>query len=101
MTKVDIAMRIHQETGIPLEESVRVLDWILGLLKTTLQNGESIAIAGFGKFTVRQKHARPGRNPKTGEALTISARRVVSFYPSPLFKGAINSLSTEGRKDAA
>ncbi len=101
MQKADIALRIHQEVGISKEEALRVLDATLELLKTTLQSGESIMIAGFGKFSVRQKHARLGRNPKTGEALMISARRVVSFHPSPLFKGEINSLSAEEREAVA
>src|SRR5690242_13299332 len=95
MQKADIAEQIHQQAGISKEDAARVLEWILELLKTTLQKGESITIANFGKFTVRQKHARPGRNPQTGEALTISARRVVTFHASPLFKGYINSSSDE------
>ncbi|UVT18999.1 MAG: HU family DNA-binding protein [Nitrospira sp.] len=55
-------------------------------------------IFGFGKFTVRHKHARPGRNPRTREAITISARRVVTFNASNLFKTEINSPSAEGRE---
>src|SRR5690349_14054284 len=95
MRKLDIATRIHQEAGIPMDEAAKVLEWIVGFLKTTLQAGELIAIAGFGKFTVRNKHARPGRNPRTGEATTIAARRVVTFHASPLLKTHVNSLSEE------
>lgn len=101
MQKADIATRIHQEAGMSKEEAARVLEWILGLLKTTLQRGESIMIANFGKFTDRQKHARPRRNPQTGETLTISAHRVVTFHASHLFRRDINSLSAEEREDAA
>ena len=93
MTKADIATRIHQEAGIPLGEAAKLLDWIFEFLKTALQAGESINISGFGKFTVRSKHARPGRNPRTGEAIEISSRRVVRFHASLLFKRAINSPS--------
>lgn len=97
MQKVEIATRIHQEAGIPIDDAARLLDWFLEFLKTTLRAGESITIAGFGKFTVRDKHERPGRNPKTGEAMTIAARRVVTFRPSHLFKKELNPLSEEGR----
>lgn len=101
MRKLDIATRIHQEAGIPINEAAKLLEWIVGFLKTTLQAGEPIIIAGFGKFAVREKHARSGRNPRTGEALTISARRVVTFHASPLFKAQLNSLSGEEQKDVA
>ncbi len=96
MQKVDIARRIHQQTGISMEEAAKVLDWILELFQTTLQAGEPIAIAGFGKFTVRNKRARQGRNPRTGDAVMISARRVVTFHASPLFKAHVNALLEEG-----
>lgn len=95
MQKLDIATRIYQQAGIPMDEAAKLLDFILGLLKTTIQAGESIVIAGFGKFTVRNKLARIGRNPQTGEAVTISARRVVTFHASPLLKQQVNSPSEE------
>ena len=101
MRKLDIATRIHQEAGIPMDEAAKLVEWIVGFLKTTLQAGEPIIIAGFGRFTVRNKHARPARNPRTGEAMTISARRVVTFRASPLFKMQLNSLSGEEQKDVA
>lgn len=89
MRKLDIARRIHQEAGISEEEAATLLEWILDLLKTTLQKGEPISIHEFGKFTVRAKVARKGRNPRTGEAMTISARKVVSFRPSLLLRVAV------------
>jgi integration host factor subunit alpha len=90
MTKADIARRIHQQVGLSEHEAGELLDWILALFKSTLQNGEEIAITGFGKFTVRSKHARTGRNPRTREETTISARRVVTFHASPLLKAEVN-----------
>jgi len=60
-----------------------MVDWILEFIKTTLQTGEPITIHGFGKFTVRKKRARQGRNPQTGEAVMISARRVLECRPPP------------------
>jgi len=95
MRKLDIVTRIHQEAGIPMDDAAKVLEWIVDFLKTTLQAGEPIIIAGFGKFTIREKRARPGRNPRTGEAMTISARRVVTFHASPQFKAQVNALLTE------
>jgi nucleoid DNA-binding protein len=75
MRKLDIARHIHQEAGISEAEAATLLEWILELLKTTLQKGEPITIPGFGKFTVRSKAPRTGWNFKTGEALMIPARQ--------------------------
>lgn len=101
MQKAEIVTRIHQEAGVSLEDAARLLEWILGLFKTTLQAGEPITISGFGKFTVRSKGARPGRNPITGEAIMISARRVVTFHASHLFKTHVNATPAEQREDVA
>ena len=95
MRKADIAMRLHQAAGISEKEAATLLEWILELLKTTLQTGEPITIPGFGRFRVRSKVPRTGRNFKTGEALIIPARRVVSFHPSLLLKTEMNSVSAE------
>ena len=95
MQKKDIAAQIQQHAGISNEEATKLLDWILEFFKATLQAGEPIIISGFGKFTVRNKQARPGRNPRTGEALTISSRRVVTFHASSLFKKEIHALSAD------
>jgi integration host factor subunit alpha len=99
MHKAAIARHIHQETGILEYQAAKLLDHILELLKRTLQGGEPITIYGFGKFTVRSKRAREGRNPRTGEAVMISARRVVSFHPSIVLKAEVNSIRA-GRQEA-
>ena len=90
MRKADIATRIHQQVGISVDEAARVLDWIVALFKCTLESGEPITIARFGTFKVRRKEARRGRNPHTGEAMMIAARRVVTFHQSLAFKAAVN-----------
>ena len=95
MTKADIAARIHQQTGLLMSEATTLLEWILEFLKTTLQAGESINISGFGKFTVRNKNARLGRNPRTGDPIQISARRVISFLASREFKARLNSTAED------
>jgi integration host factor subunit alpha len=91
MRKAHIARSIHQPAGISEKEAAKLLDWIVALFKSTLQIGEPIAIAGFGKFMVRSKGPRKGRNPRTGEAMIIAARRVVTFHASPVFKVAVNA----------
>jgi integration host factor subunit alpha len=101
MKREDIAIRIHQQTGISIEESPKLLDQILELIKTTLQSGESINISGFGKFTARNKQARMGRNPRTGEPIPISPRRVVTFKTSLEFKREINAPLAEEQEGAA
>jgi integration host factor subunit alpha len=95
MRKAEIAERIHQQAGISEQEAATLLDWILELFKTTLQKGEPIAIPNFGKFTVRSKPPRLGRNPRTREAIMISPRRVVTFRASSLLKAQMNGVGTE------
>ncbi len=95
MQKVDIARHIHQHAGLSETESAKLLDCVLELLKTTLQEGEPIAISGFGKFTVRRKRPRTGRNPRTGEAMMISARKVVTSHPSLVFTTEMNSVPAD------
>ena len=90
MTKADLADKIHSTTGLSKKDSLDMLESILSILKSTLETGEKIKIAGFGNFEVRQKKDRAGRNPHTGEAITIEARRILSFKPSTLLRQAVN-----------
>lgn len=91
MRKTEIAQRIHQAAGISEKEAATLLDWILELVKSTLQKGEPISIFNFGVFTVRNKAARRGRNPHIGEDVTIAPRRVVTFRASPQLKAEVDS----------
>lgn len=86
MTKADIAQKIQQSTGLKKQTSALLVESILNKISHTLMKGENVQISGFGHFIVREKAARMGRNPKTGEAAEISARRVVTFRPSQAFK---------------
>ena len=95
MRKADIAQRIHQQAGISEQEAATLLDGILELLASTLQKGDPVTIPGFGKFTVRSRLPRTGRNPRTGEAIMIAARRVVTFRPSPLLTIEMNPVEAE------
>jgi integration host factor subunit alpha len=91
MRKADIANEIFKQVGISKNEAADIVELVLNLLKSVLQKGESVKIAGFGNFVVRSKGARKGRNPRTGEEIGITPRRVVTFRPSQVFKKYVNS----------
>lgn len=90
MTKADLAERIHTNTGLSRKDSAAMMESVFELIKVSLEAGEDIKISGFGSFTVSQKTARRGRNPQTGEAITIAARRVLAFKPSTMLRQAVN-----------
>ena len=90
MTKNDIAERIHTKLGFSKKNSQDLLESILSIIKDTLETGDKIKVAGFGNFEIKQKQNRIGRNPQTGESLTIDARRILTFKPSTVLKQAIN-----------
>jgi len=91
MTKADIVEKIHQKIGFSKKESAEIVESVFSVLKSTLETGEKIKIAGFGNFVVKQKADRRGRNPQTGDTITINARRILTFKPSQVLKSAINS----------
>lgn len=91
MTKADIAERIQGSTGLTKKESSELMEAVFSILKTTLESGENLKISGFGNFVVRKKADRRGRNPQTGETITIAARQILTFKPSAILKMAINS----------
>jgi integration host factor subunit alpha len=90
MTKLDIAERIHSKTELSKKDSIEMLENLLSIIKQTLEEGEKIKIAGFGNFEVKQKNDRRGRNPQSGEAMTIVARKILTFKPSNVLKQRIN-----------
>lgn len=90
MTKADLVERIQANTGFTKKESAEMLESVFSIMKNTLETGEKIKIAGFGNFEVKQKKDRKGRNPQTGESITIEARRILSFKPSNLLRQAVN-----------
>ncbi|GAM11761.1 integration host factor subunit alpha [Geobacter sp. OR-1] len=90
MTKADIAERISNTTRFTMKESAELLETALEIMKETLEAGEILKISGFGNFEVKQKANRRGRNPQSGEAMTITARRVLSFKSSQLLRASIN-----------
>jgi len=88
--KVDIANELYEKIGISKKEAMDIVEIVLDTLKDSLKNGETVKIAGFGNFVVRNKRERKGRNPKTGEEIGISPRKVVTFRPSHIFKEYVN-----------
>lgn len=90
MTKADIVEKIHATTGLSKKDSSVMMESVFAIMKESLEAGETIKISGFGVFEPKQKNARRGRNPQTGEALTIEARKVLTFKPSSVLKQSIN-----------
>jgi len=79
ITKADITEHLHNELGLNKSECKTLVEYFFNEIKQSLINNEEVKISGFGNFELINKKARPGRNPKTGEDVTISARRVVTF----------------------
>jgi len=88
ITKKDIADVLVRELHMTHAQALQFTNDFFDQIKTTLSNGEEVKFSGFGNFTIREKSARPGRNPKTGEAVEISARKVVNFKAGPKLKAA-------------
>ena len=90
MTKADLVENVYLRTGFSKKESADIVETVFDLMKSTLESGEKIKIAGFGNFIVKEKASRRGRNPQTGDEITISARRILTFKPSQVLKASIN-----------
>ncbi len=91
MTKAEIVENVYERIGgFSKKEAAEVVELVFDTIKETLERGEKIKISGFGNFLVRQKNSRIGRNPQTGEEITISARRVLTFKPSQVLKNSLN-----------
>ena len=92
LTKSHIVDSIHNRLALSKNQSVRAVESTIEIIKETLENGEDVLITGFGKFCVKEKRDRRGRNPQTGEDLMLGARRVVSFKCSGVLRKKINSM---------
>ena len=86
VTKLEIAYALSDTTGLTVRTSKELVDTFFDTIRSTLAAGEEVRLSSFGKFTLREKRSRPGRNPRTGEPVEISARRVVTFHSSPKVK---------------
>jgi integration host factor subunit alpha len=90
LTKDHLIKSIGNHLGISKFESSRIVESVLETVKTSLSNGEDVLISGFGKFIIRKKASRRGRNPKTGQDLTLDPRRVIMFKCSGVMRDRIN-----------
>ena len=96
MTKTEIVDKVNEKLGFSKKDCADVVESLFEIIKDILENGldTKIKISGFGNFVVRQKKARIGRNPHTGQSIEISARKVLTFKASQILKEAVNRGST-------
>jgi integration host factor subunit alpha len=92
LTKAELAELLFEQVGLNKREAKDMVDTFFDEIRQALERGESVKLSGFGNFQLRDKPQRPGRNPKTGEAIPISARRVVTFHASQKLKAHIEAL---------
>jgi integration host factor subunit alpha len=93
LTKAMVVDVIHEQLGYPKNKSAEMLETLLELIKGNLEKGEDVLISGFGKFCVKKKNERRGRNPATGNDMLLDSRRVVTFRCSHLLRDKINGES--------
>jgi len=91
LTKDKLITRLQAQVGLEKQESRQIVERFLGIMKDTLARGEDLLITGFGKFSVRQKNARRGRNPQTKKSLILAARKVLVFKASAVLRNRINN----------
>ena len=91
LTKAMIVDGIHEQLGYPKNKSAEMLETLLELIKSNLEKGEDVLISGFGKFCVKEKNERRGRNPATGNDMLLDSRRMVTFRCSHLLRDEINA----------
>ncbi len=89
LTRMDLSEAVFREVGLSRNESSQLVERVLEMMSDSLVEGEQVKISSFGTFSVRSKTARVGRNPKTGEEVPISPRRVMTFRPSHLMKDRV------------
>jgi integration host factor subunit alpha len=90
LTKDKLITHLQTQSGISKQESRQIVERLLEIMKDTLAQGDNLLISGFGKFSVRQKHERKGRNPLTKESLMLRPRRVLVFRPSGVLRERLN-----------
>jgi integration host factor subunit alpha len=90
LTKIDIIEAVCTHLGIPKKDCVRIVESFFEIIKDDLKKGNDVMVSGFGKWTVKAKKKRKGRNPQTGKELMIAARRVVTFKPSTVLRDTVN-----------
>ena len=89
LTKADIVDSVHRRIGFSKKDSSEITEKVFEAIKKSLERGEHVKLSGFGKFEVRQKHSRRGRNPQTGAEIEIAPRKVLSFKASQILRHAL------------
>lgn len=100
LTRADLAEALVEKIGLPRNESQELVELVLSEISDALAHGEPVKLSSFGSFGIREKGERIGRNPKTGEEVPITPRRVLVFRPSNIMKDRINAGLTQHRKAA-
>ena len=90
MTKIDIIQNVYEKLGFSKKESAEIVEAVFDIIKDSLAQGEVVKISGFGNFVVKEKRSRRGRDPQTGEEISITARRVLTFKSSQVLRKSIN-----------
>jgi integration host factor subunit alpha len=93
LTKAEMAERLFDHVGLNKREAKEFVDAFFEVVRESLERGEQVKLSGFGNFDLRQKNQRPGRNPKTGKEIPISARRVVTFRPGQKLKVRVEAFA--------
>ncbi len=91
LTKADLAEKLYEDLGLNKREAKELVELFFEEIRHALENNEPVKLSGFGNFELRDKSQRPGRNPKTGEEIPISARRVVTFRPGQKLKARVET----------
>ena len=91
LTKADMAEKLYEELGLNKREAKEIVEMFVEEIRSALEAGNQVKLSGFGNFDLRDKNQRPGRNPKTGEEIPISARRVVTFRPGQKLKARVEA----------
>lgn len=98
LTKAEMAERLFADVGLNKREAKEFVDAFFDSIRDALERGEQVKLSGFGNFDLRSKSERPGRNPKTGEEIPISARRVVTFRPGQKLKVRVEAYAGSGEQ---
>ena len=96
LTKADMAEMLYDELGLNKREAKELVELFFEEIRVALENGSNVKLSGYGNFVLRDKSQRPGRNPKTGEEIPISARRVVTFRPGQKLKQRVENYAGSG-----
>ena len=96
LTKADMADCLFNEVGLNKREAKEFVEAYFEIIRAALESGENVKLSGFGNFQLREKNQRPGRNPKTGEEIPISARRVVTFRPGQKLRARVEAYVEPG-----